>query len=118
GSELRTYARDATTGLLAPIFAIDDSVVPELARLTALVPSADGAHLYALAGVSGEPLQILVWLRNATTGELSVVSEIPPGAGGLESYGDVAISPDGEHLYVSSFSPRRGFARFRRDPAT
>jgi 6-phosphogluconolactonase (cycloisomerase 2 family) len=82
----------------------------------ALAFSPDGAELY-VAGSGANA--VAVFARDAETGELhpaSVVRDGRDGVDGLDQPGDLALSPDGAHLYVAGFDAD-ALAVFARDPA-
>lgn len=107
---------------------ITNTDVANLVSPQSMAISPDGAHLYvAASGADG----IIVFSRNATTGELTYqpvleVTEGMPLSGGGQVAGlvgpvDIQISPDGRHVYVASpgnpgdISSRSALVIFSRD---
>ena len=85
--------------------------------LSNLAISPDGNHLYAAAP---DDNALAVLARNPTTGTLSLVESQVDGAApvqGLAGVGDVAVSPDGAHVYAVG-STSDSVAAFARDPGT
>jgi 6-phosphogluconolactonase (cycloisomerase 2 family) len=101
------YANSVRDGV-AGVAGIEDPV--------ALAFSPDGAQLY-VAGSGANA--VAVFARDADTGALrpaSVVRDRRDGVDGLDQPGDLALSPDGAHLYVAGFDAD-ALAVFARDPA-
>ncbi|MEO8195215.1 MAG: beta-propeller fold lactonase family protein [Thermoanaerobaculia bacterium] len=97
------FSRDATTGLLTFVEAKKDGLsgVDGLNGARALALSDDGRHLYVAGALDNA---VAVFSRNATTGALTFVEAQVDGAGGadgLAGAAGVALSPDGEHVYVA-----------------
>jgi 6-phosphogluconolactonase (cycloisomerase 2 family) len=81
----------------------------------AIALSPDGAQLY-VAGSGADA--VAVFARDAGTGGLRLASVVRDGVGGvdgLDQPGDLALSPDGAHLYVAGFDAD-ALAVFARDP--
>jgi 6-phosphogluconolactonase (cycloisomerase 2 family) len=103
------FARDAGTGALdfvAPVQVLD----PE-----AVAVSPDGAHVYVASFSSNT---ITVYARDPDTGTLELndfVSDGVAGVDGLEGVSGVTVSPDGRHVYATSFR-EDGIVTFARDP--
>jgi DNA-binding beta-propeller fold protein YncE len=70
-----------------------------------MVPSPDGEHAYLFAG-TGAAGVVEVLDRNPVTGALASVEVHQDGVGGVDRIAvprALALSPDGAHVYVSSF---------------
>src|SRR6185369_1918758 len=100
GEELSTWHREAN-GFLSLVDVIENgeggvSGLDQYA-LTALSP--DGTTLYVAAAP-----RLMVFARDALAGTLTLVQTLVDGQGGVSGLSqptDLALSPDGEHLYVS-----------------
>lgn len=96
--------RDGVTGAIEPVGTVEDGVggVDGIAGATDVIVSPDGRHVYA----SGEDDNaVAVFERDATTGALTFIeAEFDGQAGvhGLQRPFELAISPDGLHVYVAS----------------
>jgi 6-phosphogluconolactonase (cycloisomerase 2 family) len=98
------FARNAGTGLLAFVEAERDGVggVDGLDGARGVVVSPDGKHVYSVA--DGDDA-VAAFARDPVLGTLTFVERETNGVGGvtgLDGAEDIAISPDGEHLYVAS----------------
>jgi len=88
--------------------------VSNLAGPVDLAPSPDGRHLYAIAGTSQS---VVAFSRNASTGALTFVQSITDASNvdlALTSPSAVTVSPDGDHVYVTS-SGENAVSWFERD---
>lgn len=99
------FARHTTTGQLTFIGTKKDGVdgVDGLSRVSAVAVSPDGGHLYA-AGYYDDA--VAVFRRNGTTGQLTFLECHKDGAGGVDGLNgarDVAVSPDGAHVYIAGY---------------
>jgi 6-phosphogluconolactonase (cycloisomerase 2 family) len=112
----------AATTLAAPFDVLDVEQhgvggADALEGARAIAPSPDGAHVYVCATGSGS---VAAFAVDATSGALTprgaVVNEIG-GAFGLGLCVDVAISPDGKHVYAAGFG-NDAIAILARDAAT
>ena len=108
GAQVLTYVTgyqdglDGTDGLLGTRF---------------VAVSPDGANVYA-AGESENALA--VFARNPATGELTQVQVLRDGAAGVDGLmgaSNLAVSPDGRHVYVGG-TFEGAVSVFERDPAT
>jgi len=100
------YAEGWRDGI-AGVSGIEDPV--------AIAVSPDGRQVY-VAGSGADA--VAVFARDAGTGRLRLASVVRDGAGrvdGLDQPGDLALSPDGAHLYVAGFDAD-ALAVFARDP--
>jgi DNA-binding beta-propeller fold protein YncE len=81
----------------------DDYVFGIGSSLT-IVVSSDGTTVYV---TDPQPHALVVFARNATTGSLTHVQTLANGQAGVENMDfpvGLALSPDGEHLYVTAFA--------------
>lgn len=109
GHSVAVFARDADTGLLRFVHAVQAGVdgVQGLKGATGLVVSADGAHLW-VAGSADKA--IVLFSRDPTTGRLGFVEARRDvvkewiGMGYLGWTSEGALSPDGRYLYWPSYS--------------
>jgi 6-phosphogluconolactonase (cycloisomerase 2 family) len=99
---IAVFTRDAGTGLLTPL-EVEENV--ELDALISVAVSPDGAHVYA----GGFFLSI--FSRDPTTGALTFVETLSQAV----YPGRIAVSPDGEHVFVTRAS---SVVAFDRNPAT
>ncbi len=118
-SAIAVFDRDATTGRLS--FAEverdgdddpgdDGAIVDGLSSGQALAVSPDGGQVYA--GAQGNPGTLVTFTRNRTTGRLSFLeveregTDDPSDGGGrpsgLDRIEDIAIAPDGSHIYLAA----------------
>ena len=113
------FRRDAATGLLTFIEVEKDGQggADHLAGARALAVSDDGRHVVVAAAVDAA---VVVFERDAATGALTWVAEALDGVAGAEGLGGasgVAVSPDGESVYVSGAGDS-AIAVFARDAAS
>lgn len=113
-----TFTRDAGTGRLNFIEALSNAdIATGLAGVEGLAISPDGNHLYTASGRSDA---IGVYGRNNTTGRVTFVEtqvDNEAGVDGLEGLSDVALSPNGAHLYAAGTFDD-ALAVFSRDAGT
>ncbi|MDY7095069.1 MAG: beta-propeller fold lactonase family protein [Acidobacteriota bacterium] len=108
---LAIFIRDAVTGELAPLDLLQQGevqgalIIDGLAGAGALTLSPDGEDLY-VASVSQD--KVAHFRRDDGTGLLTFVAAIQDGEAqgavtidGLDQPSSLAVSPDGEHLYVT-----------------
>jgi 6-phosphogluconolactonase (cycloisomerase 2 family) len=113
------FARNAATGDLSFVEVESDGAggVDGLDAIAGLTVSRDGRHLYA-AGATDDSL--VVFARNAASGQLSFVQVQRDGVGGvdgLDSARNVVVSPDGKFVYaVGAFD--NAIAMFSRNATT
>lgn len=116
------FRRNALVGRLTFVQARFDGVggvdgLNGLVGTSAVTVSPDGAHVYT---ASASDSAVTVFRRNSATGALMFVEALFDGVGavdGLNGAWGLAVSPDGEHLYVGSAFDR-AVAAFRRDSTT
>ena len=80
-------------------------------------PLPGGAHVYV---GSRKSRAVAHFTRNLATGELDLVSSYVDGVGGIDGlngFGSLALSPDGQNLYATG-GLDHALAAFGRDPAT
>ncbi len=116
---IAVFTRDAATGGLTFVEVKKDGLggVDGLNGIRALALSDDGLHLYAAGALDNA---VAVFARDAETGALTFVeAEIDgaSGADGLAGASGVAVSPDGEHVYVSGETDS-AIAVLARNPVT
>ncbi len=104
GDTLLAFTRDSATGQLNFIHALEDDRggVDGLDGVSSLTLSPDGSHVYA---VGSHDYSLAVFIRDNTTGRLSFVEvhkDGVAGVDGLDGTHDVAVSPDGGHVYVAA----------------
>jgi cysteine-rich repeat protein len=118
-SALATFARNATTGALTFVGAeAYDTVIS--AGSGGIVVSPDGAQLYTV-----DDKVVLMYARAPGTGVLSFLGTVENGVDGVSGINtprNLAISPDGQNVYVVSlgtFGPSNDdFTVLARDPGT
>jgi 6-phosphogluconolactonase (cycloisomerase 2 family) len=109
----------ATSGPLVYAEAVRDGLagVSGIDEPSAIAISPDGAQVY-VAGSGANA--VAIFARDADTGTLrqaGVARDGVRGVDGLDQPGDVAISPDGAHVYVAGFDAD-ALAVFARDAQT
>jgi len=118
-SGVAAFARDPVDGDLTFVEAEFNGVggVVGLEGAHRVDVSPDGAHVY-VAAASGDA--VVVFARNATTGELSFVEAVVDGQNsvvGLNAVLSAVVSPDGSHVYTAAFADD-AVAVFTRNPTT
>jgi 6-phosphogluconolactonase (cycloisomerase 2 family) len=119
-SAVAVFSRNATTGALTFVEQQKDGVggVDGLEGGLEVTVSPDGAHIYAV-GLTDSGLA--VFSRNTITGALTLVQVLKDGVGGvdgLRSTSAVTVSPDGAHVYATSFFLDNAVAVFSRNAIT
>lgn len=112
------FERDAQTGSVSFVQAVFDGVdgVVGLRRAVGIEVSPDGRHVY----VTTAPSAVVVFERDAATGELAFVEAELNGVDGVSGIGFAVwaqVSPDGKHLYVAGVA-EDAIAVFERDAET
>jgi 6-phosphogluconolactonase (cycloisomerase 2 family) len=100
---LAVFARDNSTGALSYVEVKEDDHfgVGGLGNPSAVALSPDGAHVYVTARTENA---VTVFARNAGTGRVTFVESQVDGVGGVDGIAlpsDIALSPDGAHVYVA-----------------
>jgi 6-phosphogluconolactonase (cycloisomerase 2 family) len=119
GDSLAVFARDSVTGALTFSEAHYDGVggVDGLGGAYGVTMGPGGAHLY----VAGEfDDAVAIFSRDGATGRLTFGEAVFDGVGGVDGLAgaiDMAVSPDGGHLYVAGWFDD-GLAVFARDNGT
>ena len=130
-NSVTTFTRDPATGGLSQAGCVanggengcDNPAKDSLAQATAVTVSGDGANVYVTSN-SGDALT--TFTRDTETGALSQLGCVAnggahgcddPAKDSLDSVRGVAVSPDGDHVYATSFSGQ-AVTTFSRDPAT
>ena len=116
---LVVFGRDSSTGALIFVEREQDEVagVDGLDGAHAVAVSPDGAHVYAAANRDDA---VSVFERDPTTGRLAFVErqrDASGGVDGLDGARAVAVSPDGNHVYVAGGNDD-ALAVFQRDKTT
>jgi poly(3-hydroxybutyrate) depolymerase/6-phosphogluconolactonase (cycloisomerase 2 family) len=106
GHSVAVFARDAGTGLLSFVQAVESGVegVQGLKGARGMVVSPDGTHLWA-AGSADK--SIVLFARDPTTGRLGFVEarrDVVSEWFGMGYAMGPALSPDGRYLYLTSLS--------------
>jgi 6-phosphogluconolactonase (cycloisomerase 2 family) len=118
---LAVFSRDAGTGELTFVEEQVDGLggVAALDDPIAVTVSPDGAHVYVAAFAPGNAA-VVVFSRDAGTGALTFVESQMNGSGGVSDMTtpvDVAVSPDGAHVYVAAYVDD-AIVAFERDDLT
>jgi 6-phosphogluconolactonase (cycloisomerase 2 family) len=115
---LAVFSRDAADGSLAFVEVMRNGEgISGLDGARAVIVSQDGGFVYVTSSTEDT---VAVFARDATSGALTFVEVQKDGVhqvNGLEGAADVALSPDGEYLYVAGMNDN-AIAVFRRDLAT
>ena len=98
------FSRNSATGRLTLVEVKRDGVggVDGLESAVSVTVSPDGKHLYAVGSNT-----VAVFSRDSTTGKLTFMEFKKDGVGGVDGLGlasSVTVSPDGRHLYATSFA--------------
>ncbi|MCP4201263.1 MAG: lactonase family protein [bacterium] len=117
-SSISWYDRDSGTGKLTfnAIIKDTDVGIDGLGGAHAVVVSPDGEHVYVAARSEDE---VSVFTRAGATGDLTFLEIEDDGVGGvdgLDAAEALALSPDGEHLYVAGENDN-AVAVFERETA-
>ena len=119
-SAIAAFSRNASTGALAFVEVEKDGVggVDGLEDANELAISPDGGSVYAVSG--GADDGVAAFSRDPSSGALTFVEAEEDGVGGVDGLAqasDVAVSPDGDHVYVTG-SADNAVATFSRNPST
>jgi 6-phosphogluconolactonase (cycloisomerase 2 family) len=97
------------TGKIEEVQLVD----PLTVETTILAISPDGDHLYGLDYSTGE---VTTFARDAGTGLLTRLGVIQPPTSGInQQWQGLTVSPDGAHVYATSFG-RNSIGVYARDP--
>jgi 6-phosphogluconolactonase (cycloisomerase 2 family) len=113
------FSRDPATGALSFVEAETDGAggVNGIGSSSSVAVSPDGAHVY-VTGFSDNALA--TFARDGGTGALTFVEFEMDGVGGVDGLSEarqVAVSPDGAHVYASGATDD-AVAAFSRSPTT
>lgn len=116
---LEVFKRDALSSDLTFVGAYSNHTagIDGMGGAAAVVVSPDGQHVY-VSGTADDG--IAVFSRDAAGGSLSFIAAVKNGIGGvsgLQKPGQLALSADGRHVYVSA-SGSDDIVVFARDTAT
>ncbi|MEM1318681.1 MAG: beta-propeller fold lactonase family protein [Bacteroidota bacterium] len=101
-----TFSRNETTGNLTFVnsFTNGEQGVSGISGANDIVVSPDGQQVY-VAGTNDDA--IAVFNRNAVDGQLTFVHSLVNNSDGLSSFEEpefIAVSPDGNHIYVTAMT--------------
>lgn len=113
---LTVLARDSATGLLTHVQTVRDNVggVDGLRYPGVVTLSPDSRHVYITGRYDNS---VSLFDRDATTGQVAYVTRWMDGVGGIDGVGyprGVAVSADGQNVYVSTITGD-GLSVFARD---
>jgi 6-phosphogluconolactonase (cycloisomerase 2 family) len=118
GGAITVFSRNPLTGDLLRVQRLANWVgdVIGLFGISDIVISPDGRHLYTSAEHDNA---VVVFDRNTTTGQLTFQAMLADGvdAEGLEGAVGLAMSPDGNYVYVAAVDDST-ITRFSRDGST
>jgi 6-phosphogluconolactonase (cycloisomerase 2 family) len=114
---LTVFRRDGMTGNLSFVDSLHDELHEDrtgLRMACSVASSPDGRHLYV--GTRGDG-RLSVFERNAESGRAELMQRLENGRQGVEglrSGEQIALTPDGKHLFVAASSDN-AIAAFARD---
>lgn len=112
---LLAWSRDEMTGVLTPAFEYTNVGGDSLLRVVEVLVSPDNLHVYALSRLNDF---IAVFERDLATGGLTFVeSKVAPEESYLNDPTGMVLSPDGQHLYITS-GYRDAVSAYSRDAMT
>jgi 6-phosphogluconolactonase (cycloisomerase 2 family) len=116
---LVVFARAAETGALTFLERHHDGVdgVDGLQTIRHVTVSPDGRHVYAVGRLDNA---LAAFARDPATGRLTYLTVYRDGVGGIDGLAvpyAVTVSPDGAHVYATSFGDR-AVSVFARDATT
>ena len=118
-ASVSVFGRNPDTGVLTFVerlqTRVGDSPVNNLNGVRSLAISPDGQHVYVATSD-----MLLGLSRDPQAGTLTLIQEFTDninGVDGLESGWSVAVSPDGQNVYVAGFNDD-SLAVFSRDPSS
>ncbi len=114
------FARDIGTGALTYVGSLEDGSggVDGLNNVKDVTISPDGNHVYTVGGYGEDAVSF--FSRNSETGVLTYVGFLKDGVDsvdGLQGAWSVAVSPDGNHVYVAA-SNDNAISYFSRNSTT
>ena len=100
------FSRDTQSGLITFVQEIKDSDigVDGLATPSGIAISPNGTHVYVSSNADNA---VAVFARHGTTGVLTfieVIKDTDLGVDGLQFAEDVAVSPDGQRVFVAAYT--------------
>ena len=100
------FSRSSSTGALSLVEVEKDGVggVDGLWGATDVAVSPDGQYVYA---VGSRDSSLVVFARDAATGELTFLTSYKDGVNGIDGLGgaiSVAVSPHGRHVFVACYA--------------
>ena len=115
---LAVFRRDAGTGAVEFVESERDGIglLDALGSPAAVAVSPDGAHVYVAGGEDA----VIAFARDGGTGKVTLVEIERDGVGGVDGLDDargVAVSPDGNHVYVTGLADD-AIAVFARNAGT
>jgi len=119
GGSVAVFSRNATNGGLTFVTAYSDGSggLNELNGAYRVTVSPEGGHVYVAALWDQA---VTAFQRSPSDGQLSLIAAYKNGSNGvsgLSGAGDVALSPEGAWLYVTSFLDN-ALVVFKRNPAS
>ena len=119
GNSLVVFSRVAASGRISSVQVLTNGQdgVDGLTNPVSVVVSPDGNYVYATTGRTEDT--VATFNRNQVTGKLTQVQVLQngQGSGGSIYPIDVAVSPDGAHVYIAGINAS-DVAAFRRDAST
>jgi 6-phosphogluconolactonase (cycloisomerase 2 family) len=105
---ITAFSRYSPTGQLAVAHVVEEGddhglIVDGLEGAYAVAISPDGYHIYVAGGADDA---LAVFVRNNLNGHLTFIETVTDTGSlvnGLDRPRSIAVSPDGEHVYVASF---------------
>ena len=114
-SALTIFNRNASTGELTFKQSVFDNATYGLDRANSIAISPDGVNIY-ITGYDEDAVTIFRW-TSGVLGFEGVIWDSDPGMTGLYKPTDVAVSPDGSYVYVTSVLDD-SVIRFWRNPSS
>ncbi|QYO68082.1 beta-propeller fold lactonase family protein [Leptolyngbya sp. 7M] len=111
---ISVFSRNAQTGRLTFVETIVDGT--NLVAVSGIAVSSDGNFVYAVSGGSSDA--ITVFSRNGSNGKLTLVEALKNGTNGITNFDNpsrLVLSPDGNHVYVTTSNALAIFSRNSND---